>query len=86
MAIAIALLILGLYAFWAFTRKGSAASGPGQIGKPKSKRKSCKWQKTGETKGRFTEYRCKTCGVVALSHTGHAPQDCKSDLGGTRIN
>lgn len=86
MAIAIALVILGLYAFWAYTRKGAVGQGQGQVGKSKTKPKSCKWEKTGETKGRFVEYRCKACSVVALSHTGGAPQDCKSDLGGTRIN
>lgn len=89
MAVAITIVILGLYAIWAFRRSDGAGAGKGSSsrpGNPKKKKKSCKWEKTGETKGRFIEYQCKTCSVIALSHTGTAPQDCKSDLGGTKFN
>ncbi len=87
MAIAITAVILLLYALWAFSRKAvGRVSGETPPTKSRKKAKQCKWAPTGESKGRFVEYKCQTCSVVALSHTGKPPMDCKSELGGTRVN
>lgn len=83
MAIFITAVLVLLYTLWAlWWRRGSDAGGSMQMpGFSKKKpRKACKWLETGEAKGRFVEYRCEICDVVALSHTGRPPQDCKKVL------
>ncbi len=80
MATFITAVLVLLYAGWAlWFRRGGAPSRMGGRGL-KAKRNPCKWSETGDTKGRFVEYRCATCLVVALSHTGAPPQDCKKVL------
>ena len=76
MAITITAIILVLYAVWAWRRKG----GPSDARVKKPAKKACKWETTGHSKGRFVEFRCATCGVSAMPHTGKAPVDCKSNL------
>ena len=80
MAITITAIILVLYAVWAWRRKAGPSAG--RASKPA--KKACSWEKTGHSKGRFVEFRCTTCGVSAMPHTGKAPVDCKSNL--SRLN
>ncbi|QFT92613.1 hypothetical protein FIU86_07150 [Roseovarius sp. THAF9] len=54
----------------------------GGVGKKPAKR-ACKWSETGNSNGRFVEYRCAACGVAAYSATGDAPVICKSNLKGS---
>lgn len=81
MAIFVTAVLVLLYAGWAlWWRRGGSAGGtlgPGLGRAMKLKRKACSWSETGGSKGRFVEYRCATCDVVAMSYTGKAPQDCK---------
>jgi len=81
MVITLTAVILVLYALWALRwrnpKRGAAASN-------KPAKKACVWEETGHTKGRFVEFRCKTCGASAMPHTGKAPIDCKSNL--SRLN
>jgi len=81
MVITLTAVILVLYALWALRWRK-----PGQLtGTPrKPAKKACDWEQTGHTKGRFVEFRCKTCGASAMPHTGKAPIDCKSNL--SRLN
>ncbi|MGL6209353.1 MAG: hypothetical protein ACRC14_05940 [Paracoccaceae bacterium] len=44
------------------------------------RRSACKWTPTGETNGRFHEYRCETCGIAAYSTTGSPPVTCKRNI------
>ncbi len=78
-AITITAVILVLYAIWALRRRGAGQAGG--ISRTPAK-KACKWVETGHSKGRFVEFRCQTCGVSAMPHTGKAPVDCKSNLSG----
>ena len=81
MVITITAIILVLYAIWALRRRIPGVEGRG----PRKPAKTpCKWEKTGHSKGRFVEFRCATCGVSAMPHTGKAPVDCKSNL--SRLN
>ena len=83
MAIFITAVLVLLYVAWVFLwRRGADGTGSMQMpgfSKKKAAR-ACKWQETGKTKGRFVEYRCASCTVVALSYTGKAPLDCKKVL------
>ncbi len=79
MAITITAIILVLYAIWALRRRGTGHGA--RVGRKPAK-KACKWVETGHSKGRFVEFRCETCGVSAMPHTGKAPVDCKSNLSG----
>jgi hypothetical protein len=57
----------------------------GRLGGPAKKpaKRACKWSETGNSNGRFVEYRCAACGVAAYSATGEAPVICKSNLKGS---
>ncbi|MGK7653442.1 hypothetical protein ACSQ76_13800 [Roseovarius sp. B08] len=60
-------------------RMGGRLGGPGK----KPAKRACKWSETGNSNGRFVEYRCAACGVSAFSATGAAPAICKSNLKGS---
>ncbi|KRS14648.1 hypothetical protein XM53_02800 [Roseovarius atlanticus] len=60
-------------------RMGGRLGGPGN----KPAKRACKWSETGNSNGRFVEYRCASCGVAAYSATGDAPVICKSNLKGS---
>lgn len=84
LAFLLALVVVGVAA-WVFGRARTsgmpvAGAGTGRASKAKPK---CAWSLTGEHKGKFIEYRCSACDVVAYSSTGAAPEICKRNLKGT---
>lgn len=84
MPILISLGILALYVLWAVwgrrTAQNEAAAKLDPLWSKLTKRSACKWSQTGDSNGRFVEYRCASCGVAAMTHTGSPPKDCKRNL------
>lgn len=84
MPILITLGLVALYFVWAIwgrkTAQNEASARLDPLWSKLTKRKACKWSATGDSTGRFVEYRCSACGVSAMSHTGKPPQDCKRNL------
>ncbi|QFT99402.1 hypothetical protein FIU85_18950 [Roseovarius sp. THAF8] len=80
LAFVLALVVIAAVA-WSLGRGrvGGRMAGPGK----RPARRACKWSETGNSNGRFVEYRCAACGVAAYSATGDAPVICKSNLKGS---
>ncbi|MEM9585332.1 MAG: hypothetical protein AAGA08_19675 [Pseudomonadota bacterium] len=84
MAIFITAILVLLYAVWALWWRRDGRAGGSVARRSKRPRNPCKWSETGGSKGRFVEYKCSACLVVALSHTGAPPKDCKKVLADPR--
>ncbi|WP_298294210.1 hypothetical protein [uncultured Litoreibacter sp.] len=84
MPILITVGLVALYFVWAIwgrkTAQNEASARLDPLWSKITRRKACKWDKTGDANGRFVEYRCATCRVAAMSHSGKPPQDCKRNL------
>lgn len=72
----LAAAILLALALWAVRRVRGGGGGS-----PRT-RKACRWERTGAGSGALTQFRCRTCGVVAYSAEPGGPVQCKKDFDG----